>query len=103
MNIYNYSWNDGVPVSGGKSMWYEPVLVFRIDKVYDRGGNYSTKTFWKHEFKKYIFSKIRKDDHWETVCQTWWKNNSNAIFVEDRMFMDGSVYKWNNYSTDMVK
>ena len=103
LNIYNYSWNDGVPVSGGKSMWYEPVLVFRIDKVYDRGGNYSTKSIWKHEFKKVIYSNIRKDDSWETVCQNWWKSNSHAIFVEDRMFMDGSVYKWNNYSTDMVK
>jgi hypothetical protein len=102
-DIKNYLWKDGAQQSDAKSMWNEPILVFRVDKVYDRGGNHSTNTWWNHQFKKFVLSKIHSDKSSEMFCQDWWKINSNTMYVENRLFMDGNPFQWENYSNDIFK
>jgi hypothetical protein len=84
-------------------MWNEPILVFRVTQVYDRGGNHATMTYRGTKFVKCIPSKIRESYTLEGFPKTWWQINSIGVFKDNRMTKDGEAYQWPDWNNDIIR
>ena len=102
-NIRNYLWIDGQQATDATSMWNEPILVFRVTQVYDRGGNHATMTYRGTKFVKCIPSKIRESYTLEGFPKTWWQINSIGVFKDNRMTKDGEAYQWPDWNNDIIR
>ena len=99
-NYKNYFWDDGIPQTDATSMWNEPVLIFRVARVYDRGGNHATITGMGRKFSKIILSSLHKDDSDAAVGRLWWPLVSQGAYTMDLMRKNGKVYKWPDWNND---
>ncbi len=96
----NYIWNNGIPQTDATSMWNEPVLIFRVTKVYDRGGNHATMTYTGRKFTKIILSPLHKESSESMMGRAWWSVVSVGAYKSNLMTMNGKVYKWHDWNND---
>ena len=102
-DINNYMWNDGEPATDATSMWNEPVLVFRVTQLYDRGSDFSTITFWNNSIKNIILSPMHKDFNQATTARSWWPVNSVGAIIGKTMTKDGEAYQWFDWHNDFFR
>ena len=81
-------------------MWNEPVLIFRVTKVYDRGGNHATMTYTGRKFTKIILSPLHKESSESMMGRAWWPAVSVGAYKSNMMTMNGKVYKWHDWNND---
>ena len=79
-------------------MWNEPVLMFHMDAVYDRGGEYATTTIGGRkltlvaeleEFANPVYEDVLRDAYVDAFAR---KDSNNADWKSSTFEMDGARY-----------
>ena len=109
-NVSNYFYSHR---NMGKDMWNTPVLMFRMDAVYDRGTEYATRTVNGHLLKPYelcpafyIFdsdSEIEVEDYNRVIrqaynykAQLWKEMKAGLLYVDGKTKQPASWQEvWN--------